>query len=83
MPRGIQNKSEIDPQQRVEIGSNASIHGVVAAVSHYQGQYTQIKKQTVFEFKASCQKQKGDTRKEVVKIGPEKSRGSKLLLKRS
>ena len=44
-----------------EIGRYASTHGVTAAVRHYQGKYLQSKKQTVFEFKASYQKQERDT----------------------
>ena len=51
------------PQHRAETGRYASTHGVTAAVCHYQGKYPQLKKQTVFEFKASHQKQKKDTGK--------------------
>ena len=67
------------PQQRAEIGRYASTHGVTAAVRHYQGKYPQLKKQTVFEFKASYEKQRKDTGKEVHKLATKKRGRPKLL----
>ena len=67
------------PQQRAEIGHYPSTHEVTAAVRHYQGKYPQLKKQTVFEFKASYQKQKKDTGKEVHKLATKKRGRPKLL----
>ena len=59
---------KLSPRQRVEIDYYELTHGIIAAVSHYQGQYSQIKKQ---KQKASCQKQKGGTRKKVGKNSTE------------
>ena len=67
------------PQQRAEIGRYASTHGVTAAVRDYQGKYPQLKKQTVFKFKASYQKQKKDSGKEVHKLATKKRGRPKLL----
>ena len=67
------------PQQRAEIGRYTSTHGVTAAVRHYQGKYPQLKKQTVFKFKASYQKQKQDTGKKVHKLATKKRGRPKLL----
>ena len=69
----------MDSQQRAEIGRYASTHGVTAAVRHYQGKYPQLKKQTVFEFKTSYQKQTKDTGKEVHKLATKKRGTPKLL----
>ena len=67
------------PQQHAEIGRYASTHGVTAAIRHYQGKYLQLKKQTVFEFKASYQKQEKDPEKEVHKLATNKRGRPKLL----
>ena len=61
------------------MGRYASTHGVTAAVRHYQGKCPQLKKQTVFEFKDSYQKQKKDTGKEVHKLATMKRGRPKLL----
>ena len=67
------------PQQRDEIGRYVSTHKVTAAVRHYQGKYPQLKKQTVFEFKASYQKQKKDTGQEVHILATKKRKRPNLL----
>ena len=77
MGRESEKNPKWAPRQRVEIDYYELTHGITAAVSHYQGQYSQIKKQ---KQKASCKKQKGDIRKEVGKIAPKKSVRPKLLL---
>ena len=39
------------PEQRAIIGGRAHKHGISSALKHFAGEYSNLKKQTVFEFK--------------------------------
>ena len=52
----------MDSKHRAKIGRYTSIHEVAAVVHHYQGQYSQLKMQTVFEFKTLFKKEWKDTK---------------------
>ena len=54
-------------------------HAEIRTVRHHQDQHPQLKKQTVFEFKVSYQKQKRDAGKDGEKVATKKPGRYKLL----
>ena len=46
------------PEQRAKIGKRAHKHGISSALKHFAGEYPNLKKQTVFEFKKAYEKLK-------------------------
>ena len=46
------------PEQRAKIGERAHKHGISSALKHFAGEYPNLKKQTVFEFKKAYEKLK-------------------------
>ena len=57
------------PEQRAKIGERAHKHGISSALKHFTGEYPDLKKQTVLEFKKAYEKLKSSqqdlTRKNV------------------
>ena len=46
------------PEQRANTGERAHKHGISSALKHFSGEYPNLKKQTVFEFKKAYEKLK-------------------------
>ena len=69
----------MDSKHRAKTGRYTSIDEVAAVVHHYQGQYSQLKMQTVLEFKTLFKKEQKDTKQEEEKIATETRERPKLL----
>ena len=66
------------PEQRAKIGERAHKHGISSALRHFAGEYSNLKKQTVFEFKKACEKLKS-SQQDVTKVDSKKRGRPKLL----
>ena len=59
------------PEQRGKIGEIAHKHGISSALKHFAGEYPNLKKQTVFEFKKAYENLKS-SQQDVTKIDSKK-----------
>ena len=66
------------PEQRGKIGEIAHKHGISSALKHFAGEYPNLKKQTVFEFKKAYENLKS-SQQDVTKIDSKNSGRPKLL----
>ena len=69
----------MDSKHRAKTGRYTSTDEVAAVVHHYQGQYSQLKMQTVFEIKTLFKKEQKNTKKEEEKLATETLEIPKLL----
>ena len=66
------------PEQRAKSGERAHKHGISSALKHFAGEYPNLEKQTVFEFKKAYEKLKS-SQQDVTKLDSKKPGGPKLL----
>ena len=65
-------------EQRAKIGERAHKHEISSALKHLAGEYPNLKKQTVFEFKKAYEKLKS-SQQDVTKTDSKKCGQPKLL----
>ena len=75
------NYSRYSPEQKAEIGRYAVSTNIASAVRKYQGDFPNLHKQTVFEFKKTYLKQKESSAKDVTILKTKKPGRSKLFPK--
>ena len=54
------------PEQRAQIGERANKHGISSALKHFAGEYPNLKKRTVYEFKMAYEKLKSSQQAEIL-----------------